>query len=47
METTAKKTWMPTTAGILNIITGGLCAFMAIGIIIAFFAAYSFKDGPK
>ena len=38
MDTTMKKTWMPTTAGILNIITGGLSAFMAIGIVIAFFA---------
>lgn len=38
---TVKKTWMPTTAGILNIITGGICAFMAIGIIIAFFAVSS------
>ena len=41
METTVKKTWMPTTAGILNIVTGGLSAFMAIGIIIAFFAVSS------
>jgi len=41
METTVKRTWMPTTAGILNIITGGLSAFMAIGIVIAFFAVSS------
>ena len=38
---TMKKTWMPTTAGILNIVTGGLSALMAIGIVIAFFAVSS------
>ncbi len=32
---------MPTTAGILNIITGGLSAFMAIGIIILLLAVSS------
>ena len=41
METTVKKTWMPTTAGILNIVAGALSAFTAIGIIIAFFAVSS------
>jgi len=41
METNVKKTWMPTTAGILNIVTGGLSAFMTIGIIIAFFTVSS------
>ena len=35
METSVKKTWMPTTAGILNIITGALSALGAIAIIIA------------
>ena len=41
METTRQRTWMPTTAGILNIIAGGLSAFTAIGITIAFFAVSS------
>ena len=41
MEATVKKTWMPTTAGILNIITGALSALMAIGIIIAIVAVDS------
>ena len=41
METTVKRTWMPTTAGILNIITGALSVLTAIGIIIAFFAVSS------
>lgn len=41
MEASIKRTWMPTTAGILNIITGGLSAFMAIGIIILLLAVSS------
>ena len=41
MDTAVKKTWMPTTAGILNIITGALSALTVIGIIIAFFALSS------
>jgi hypothetical protein len=41
METNKKKTWMPTTAGILNIIVGALSALGAMGIIavIAFGSA--------
>ena len=35
METTVKKTWKPTTAGILNIITGVLRAFTVIALIVA------------
>jgi hypothetical protein len=35
METTVKKTWMPTTAGILNIIVGALSALGAMGMVIA------------
>ena len=38
METTVKKTWKPTTAGVLNIITGALSALTAIGMIIAIIA---------
>lgn len=38
METAVKRTWMPTTAGILNIITGVLSALTAIGLIIAIIA---------
>ena len=34
METAAKKTWQPTTAGILNIISGSLRVFSVIGLII-------------
>ncbi|MFC1951848.1 hypothetical protein ACFLYI_02250 [Chloroflexota bacterium] len=34
METTSKRTWKPTTAGVLNIITGALSAFGIIAIII-------------
>jgi hypothetical protein len=33
-----EKTWKPTTAGILNIITGALNALGAIGLIIAIIA---------
>ena len=35
METTVQKTWKPTTAGILNIITGALNVLSVIGLIIA------------
>jgi hypothetical protein len=35
METTAPRTWKPTTAGILNIITGALNVLGAIGLVIA------------
>jgi len=35
VETTTKKTWKSTTAGILNIITGALSAFGVIGLVIA------------
>ena len=38
METTVKGTWKPTTAGILNIITGALSALTAIGMIFAIIA---------
>jgi len=38
MVTTAQKTWKATTAGILNIISGGLSGLVAIGLIIAIFA---------
>jgi len=41
VEVKMKKTCKPTTAGILNIITGVLSALTAIGIIIAFFAVSS------
>ena len=34
METTVKKTWKPTTAGILNIISGAINVFSVIGLII-------------
>jgi len=35
METTAPRTWKPTTAGILNIITGALSVTGTIGLAIA------------
>ena len=38
MVTTTPKTWKATTAGILNIIAGGLNGLMAIGLIIVLFA---------
>ena len=38
METTIPKTWKPTTAGILNIITGAINVLGAIGIIIGIIA---------
>jgi hypothetical protein len=38
MEATAQKTWKPTTAGILNIISGALNALGAIGILISIIA---------
>jgi hypothetical protein len=41
METTVKKTWMPTTAGILNIITGVLNALALIFLVIAIISFYS------
>ena len=34
METTVKKTWKPTTAGIFNIISGAINVFSVIGLII-------------
>ena len=34
METTVQRTWKPTTAGILNIITGAISALTAIGMLI-------------
>jgi len=38
MVTTAPRTWKATTAGILNIVAGGLNGLGAIGLIIAIFA---------
>lgn len=38
METTRQNTWKPTTAGILNIISGALNVLGAIGIIISLIA---------
>jgi amino acid permease len=38
MEPTVKKTWMPTTAGILNIVTGVFSILGAIGVIFAIVA---------
>ena len=38
METAVRKTWKPTTAGILNIIAGALSALGAIGLFIAIIA---------
>ena len=34
METAAKRTWRPTTAGILNIISGAINVFNVVGLII-------------
>ena len=41
MEITVKKTWKPTTAGILNIITGAINALGLIFLIIAIISFYS------
>jgi hypothetical protein len=38
MEITIRRTWKPTAAGILNIITGSISALGAIGLVIALFA---------
>lgn len=38
MESNVKRTWKPTTVGILNIVSGALRALTAIGIIIAMIA---------
>jgi len=38
MVAASPKTWKATTAGILNIISGGLNGLIAIGLIIAIFA---------
>ena len=35
MQTTVKKTWKPTTGGILNIITGSVHLLAALGVVIA------------
>jgi hypothetical protein len=43
MVTTSPKTWKATTAGILNIISGGLNGLMAIGLIIVIGAFGSFS----
>jgi len=41
MVTTSPKTWKATTAGILNIISGGLNGLGALGLIIAIIAVGS------
>jgi hypothetical protein len=35
METTVKKTWKPTTGGVLNIVSGGCYLLCALGVLIA------------
>lgn len=40
METTVKRTWKPTTAGVLNIITGAMHALGLIFLIIAIISFY-------
>ncbi len=46
METSMRRTWKPTTAGILNIITGVLSAFSAIGLLIAIIAVNTIDIMP-
>jgi len=41
MVTAAPRTWKATTAGVLNIVAGGLNGLGALGIIIAIFAVGS------
>jgi len=41
METTVPKTWKPTVAGILNIISGAINALSVIGLIIVIVAISS------
>ena len=43
METSEQKTWKPTTAGILIIISGAISALGAIGLIIALTAVNTWK----
>jgi hypothetical protein len=43
MVTASPKTWKATTAGILNIISGGLNGLVAIGLIIVFCAFGNFS----
>lgn len=43
MEATIKKTWKPTTGGILNIITGSCHLLGALGVIIALLFIVSFS----
>ena len=45
MESTIQRTWKPTTAGVLNIISGALSAVGVIGIIISMFFMESIFDG--
>jgi uncharacterized membrane protein HdeD (DUF308 family) len=40
MQTNKEKTWMPTVAGVLNIIVGSLRLLAVFGIIIAIVAIY-------
>ena len=39
MEGTVQRTWKPTTAGILNIISGALSVQSVIGLVVAIFVA--------
>lgn len=41
METTVKRTWKPTIAGILNIVTGAVHALGLIFLVIAVISFYS------
>ena len=43
METTAPRTWKSTTAGVLNIISGSLRAFIAIALIFIIAAGNSWR----
>ena len=43
METPVQKTWRPTTAGILNIISGALSAFSVIAFIIVLTATSTWQ----
>jgi len=43
MEAAVKKTWKPTTAGILNIISGAMRVFAVMGFIIAITAVSTWR----
>ncbi len=46
METTIQKTWRPTVAGILNIVSGVLSLLGAIGVMVGIVVVAAVGDAP-